>query len=728
MIATQSEELAITNLKIDGMRCGGCVAAVEQKLLGCDGVQAASVNLLTGQARLVLRDPLDDSALARIVAAVEQLGFRGSLLPDVLPPLSLPARSRAWDQGMVMALLLIALASLGHFVPVLHNQYGHWAIATLALAIPGRWIWWDGLLALWHRVPNMNSLIGIGAVSAYGASTAALFLPGLSWHCFFEEPVMLLGFVLLGRQLEHQARTRATRALTSLINLQPAQARLMVGDQEICIPALEVQVGDRLVVRSGEKIPVDGVILQGSTVVDQSMLTGEALPCNKQPGDLVTAATLNLGQKLVIEAVRVGGQTTLAQIVQLVSQAQGRKAPIQGLADRIAGYFCYTVLAIALASLVFWWGIWGENLIFSLKISIAVLAIACPCALGLATPSAILVGTTLGAERGILIKGGEILERLQGLGAIVFDKTGTLTLGQLQISEVVGINLEQEQVLALAASSELHNNHPIAQAIVNHAQDLQLDLKDPQQQQIEVGLGVKAEIGAQLVLVGNSAWLARHGVEVPAADGLDAGKILVWVAVDRQVGGMILLADQVKPEAKGVISNLHHRGIAVWMLTGDRLSSARVIAQELGILTEHIRAEVLPQQKSDLIQQLQQTKLVAMVGDGINDAPALAIADVGIAMGTGTEVAIETADLILTRSDLNQLLEALELSRATFAKIQQNLFWAMIYNCIGIPVAAGLLYPGFGIYLNPMWAGLAMAFSSVSVVTNSLVLRWSYKY
>ena len=729
----QFDQSAIAHLKIEGMRCGGCVAAVERGLLSCEAVQAASVNLLTGRARLLLRDPLDDQVMTRILMAVEQLGFRGSLLSDQLPPVDLPVEHETWDQGIGMALLLISGASLGHFLPMLlefHDdlpgQYGYWAIATLVLAFPGRRIWWDGLVALGHRVPNMNSLIGIGALSAYGASTAALFWPGLSWHCFFEEPVMLLGFVLLGRHLEHQARARATKALTNLIKLQPAQARLMVGEQEICVPVSEVQVGDRLVVRSGEKLPVDGVILEGRGAVDQSMLTGEVLPCHKSPGDLVTGATLNLGERLVIEALRVGEETTLAQIVRLVSEAQGRKAPIQSLADQIAGYFCYVVMAIALVSLGFWWGIWGESLMFSLKIAIAVLAIACPCALGLATPSAILVGTTLGSEQGILIKGGEILERLQGLGAIVFDKTGTLTLGQLQVSELVSMELDSTQLLGLAASSELHNNHPIAQAIVERARQLNLELKQPQQQQIEVGLGVKAEIDGQRVLVGSSAWLEEHGLELPPLAVQAGGQTLVWVAVDQRLGGLILLTDQLKPEAKAVVAQLQQRGIEVWILSGDHLGAVGLIGEELGIQSSYVRAEMLPHQKSELIQQLQQTKTVAMVGDGINDAPALAIADVGIAMGTGTEVAIDAADLILTRSDLNQLLAALDLSRATFRKIQQNLFWALIYNCIGIPVAAGLLYPGLGIYLNPMWAGLAMAFSSVSVVTNSLILRSSY--
>jgi P-type Cu2+ transporter len=732
----QQKTLTTLQLKVSGMRCAGCVSAVEQRLL-TTGAISASVNLLTGRARIVWDRGIEREVMIDdMVKVLAAIGFEATEIPlnsQLISSSKLEAKS--WDRGIWVALTLIVLAVVGHLapLPILRNMYVHWAIATLALAFPGRQIWWDGLKALGHGIPNMNSLIGIGAISAYGASTLALFVPGLEWHCFFEEPVMLLGFVLMGRQLEQRAKKQTAAALESLMRLQPPTARLIVkeGEQDLVIPLESIQVGDRLSVLPGEKIPVDGIVRSGISKVDQSMLTGESLPLVKSPGQEVIGATLNLSQKLIVETTKVGEATTLGQIVELVEQAQANKAPIQRLVDRIAGYFTYTVMAIALATLIFWWGIWQSELIFSLKMSISVLAIACPCALGLATPSAILVGTGIGAKRGILIKGGEILENVHHLTDIVFDKTGTLTLGQPEVTDIFAVSLTEPELLSLVASSETGANHPLAQAIITKAQQLNLNLANASTENTS-GMGVKAQVVEQEILVGNQAWLDLHQIFIPTdwqekAEHLArSGKTPVLVAVNQIFAGIIALEDRLKPEAKAVVAQLKKMGLKVWMLTGDRRSTAHSIANQLGLDLNQVIAEVLPDQKAKIIKDLQAEYRVAMVGDGINDAPALAIADVGIALGTGTEVAMETADIVLMQSDLTKVVECLNLSHATFNKIKQNLFWALIYNCLGIPIAAGILYPSFGIYLNPMWAGLAMAFSSVSVVTNSLYIRKNY--
>ncbi len=733
----QNREKSLNTLQLQvlGMRCAGCVSAVEKRLLTCPGVVSASVNLLTEKARIVWDQAVErQSVIESMVKVLAAIGFEASEI-SLNTKLINHSRTEAksWNQGIWVALALISLAVVGHLapVPILKNMYAHWVIATLALAFPGRQIWWDGLKALMNGIPNMNSLIGIGAISAYTASTLALYVPGLQWHCFFEEPVMLLGFVLIGRQLEQRAKKQAASALESLIRLQPPTARLILGegDQELVIPLENVQVGDCLSILPGEKIPVDGIVLAGISNVDQSMLTGESLSLVKSPGVEVTGATLNLSQKLIIETTKIGEATTLGQIIELVEQAQASKAPIQRLVDQIAGYFTYTVMAIAVATLIFWWGIWQSELIFSLKMSISVLAIACPCALGLATPSAILVGTGMGAEQGILIKGGEILENVHHLTGIVFDKTGTLTLGQPEVTDIFAATLTEPELLSLVASSETGANHPIAKAILTKAQQLNLNLPIASTENT-LGMGVLAQVVEQEILVGNQAWLDLHQIFIPldwqekAENLAKNGKTPILVAIDEIFAGMIALEDQLKPEAKTVIAQLHKMGLEVWMLTGDRLSTSQSVAAQLGIPLDHVIAEVLPEQKAKVIRDLQaENHKIAMVGDGINDAPALAVAAVGIALGTGTEVAMETADIVLIQPNLTKVIEALNLSHATFNKIQQNLFWALIYNSVGIPIAAGILYPSFGIYLNPMWAGLAMAFSSVSVVTNSLLLR-----
>jgi Cu2+-exporting ATPase len=661
---------------------------------------------------------------------------------------------------------LVILAIVGHLgligvadLPLIGNMYAHWVVSTVALGWIGRPIWWDGLKSLWYRAPNMNSLVGLGTVSAYLASTIALFVPQLNWQCFFEEPVMLLGFVLLGQSLLERAKGKASNAIRALMELQPASARLLVnsadGDLQVPMPVEDLQVGDRIVVWAGEKIPVDGEIIAGSSSVDESMLTGESMPVTKQLGARVTGATLNLTGAITVQVLQTGSETTLARIVSLVESAQASKAPIQYLADRVAGYFAYSVMAIAALTFLIWYGLIHAEIVFSLRLAIAVLVVACPCALGLATPTAIMVGTGIGAEKGILIKGGASLEKIDQLSAVVFDKTGTLTTGKPEVTDVVTNDLivfgrklieqttfkslveEREvpksalRILQLAASAEVGANHILGAATIAKAEELNIELLPTQSSQIVAGCGVEAMLTTgETILVGNGAWLQEQHVEISSEmlersqNLAEFGKTPIFIAVDSQLVGIIAMRDRLKPEAAEVVRQIESMGLQVWMLTGDRQETANAIANQLGIPSERAIAEVKPDGKANAVMKLlADGQRVAMIGDGVNDAPALASATVGIALSSGTDVAMETADIVLMRHDISDIVPAIQLSRATFSKIRQNLFWAFAYNTLAIPVAAGILYPSFGISLNPTIAGLAMAFSSVSVVLSSLSLR-----
>jgi Cu2+-exporting ATPase len=591
--------------------------------------------------------------------------------------------------------------------------------------------------------------VGLGTLTAYLTSFVALLFPQLGWECFFDEPVMLLGFILLGKTLEQHARQRAATAFQSLIALQPTTARLVAPQSQdnailnsVEIPAEQVKVGEWLQVLPGEKIAVDGEIRFGKTTVDESMLTGESMPILKQIGDDISAGTINQTGVILIEATRTGSDTILAQIVQLVETAQTRKAPIQKLADIVAGYFTYFVMSLASLTFLFWYGlgtrIWPDviplagieiatnaPLLLSLKLAIAVLVIACPCALGLATPTAILVGSGMGAERGLLIKGGDILERVHQLNTVVFDKTGTLTTGSPRVTDCITISeLSPQQIVQLAATVEQGSNHPISEAILTEAKDQNLSLLMASDFQTEPGLGVSAIIENQTIFVGNLAGLIEHKINCPETLPEFSGKTLVYVTIDSKVVGLMAMSDPLKTDAKSTVSQLQNLGLRVILLTGDRQSVANAIAIELNLKSEDIFAEVRPEGKVNLIQSLQQLgQVVAMVGDGINDAPALAQADIGIGLQTGTDVANETADIVLMRNSLISIVDSIQLSRATFNKIRQNLFWAFGYNILAIPLAAGFLFPQFGILLSPSTAGALMALSSVSVVTNSLLLR-----
>jgi Cu+-exporting ATPase len=611
----------------------------------------------------------------------------------------------------------------------------------LALATPVQfWVGWQFYRGAWamarHRTTDMNTLIAVGTSAAYLYSVVATFFPqafragGLEPQVYYETAAIIIVLILLGRFLEARAKGQTSEAIRKLISLQAPTAHVVRPDGEVELPVDEVVVGDLLVVRPGEKVPVDGVIQDGRSALDESMLTGESLPAEKGPGDEVIGATLNRTGAFTFKASKVGRDTMLAQIIRLVQEAQGSKAPIQRLADRVAAYFVPAVMMLATVTFLVWL-VFGPapSLTYALVTFVAVLIIACPCALGLATPTAIMVGTGRGAEQGVLIKSGEALEIAHRTNTVVLDKTGTLTKGVPSVTDVQALDgFGESEVLRLAASAEWGSEHPLGEAIVRRANERGLALSHPQRFEAVPGRGITAEVDDRQLLVGNPLLLTERGVALDVAresgDGFAReGKTPMYVAVDGRPMGIVAVADTLKPRSAEIVAALRRMGLDVVMLTGDNRVTAGAIAKQLGV--EHHLAEVLPEHKADEVKKLQAAgRRVAMVGDGINDAPALAQADLGIAIGAGTDVAIESADIVLIGEDLGGILTALRLSRQTMRTIKQNLFWAFFYNIILIPLAAGALYPFFRILLNPMLAALAMAFSSVSVVTNSLRLRW----
>ncbi|MBD1923878.1 copper-translocating P-type ATPase [Microcoleus sp. FACHB-831] len=758
-------------LDVGGMRCAGCVKVVEKQLTQHPGVISACVNLVTEVAVVESSagavDPDDLSKkLTDAGFPTQSRQVAGAKFGEKESPAERQQQeSQQQFQRLAIAAVLIILSLIGHLDRhffLLTNIWFHWALATLALMAPGREILVDGAKGLWRKAPNMNTLVALGTTTAYTTSCVALLFPQLGWECFFDEPVMLLGFILLGRTLEQRARSRAMASFHSLLALQPTVARLTSPaslGSGIEIPVEQVRVGEWLRVLPGEKIPVDGQVCDGTTTVDESMLTGEPLPVAKKPGDIVTAGTLNKSGAIAIQATRTGSDTTLAQIVALVESAQTRKAPVQHLADTVAGYFTYGVLATAALTFLFWYFVgthlWPQvmvsgssfmamnhepstmnhhhlsPLLLSLKLAIAVLVIACPCALGLATPTAILVGTSMGAERGLLIKGGDVLERVHQLDTIVFDKTGTLTTGHPTVTDCRTLaDISPMELLQMAAAVESGSIHPLAEAICQEAQRQELSIPVATDFQTEAGFGVSANLEDKRLLLGNAEWLTQQQVSISSQQEELAqtlammGKTVVYVAQNDTLLGLIAVKDEIRPDAAVTLKRLRTRGLRVMLLSGDRPSSALINARQLGINPQDVIAGVPPAGKAAVIAQLQaKGQRVAMVGDGINDAPALAQADVGIALHAGTDVAIETAGIVLMQERLLDVVAAIELSRATFNKIRQNLFWAFAYNVLGIPVAAGILLPTTGIVLSPAAAGALMAFSSVSVVTNSLLLR-----
>jgi len=633
------------------------------------------------------------------------------------------------------AAFTIPIAALTYLPIIPDHQINN--IVMFALSLPvqfvvGHRFYLGSYDALRSRIGNMDLLIGLGTTAAWVYSTIATFVPGFfpGSGTYFETSAIIITLIQTGNLLEYITKGRASEAVHRLLSLQPTMAHVLRNGNEISIPVEEVKVGDILLIRPGEKVPVDGSVVEGNSAIDESMITGESLPRDKRVGDEVIGATVNKTGLLRIQATKVGQDTVLSQIAKLVEEAQVGKAPLQRLADRVSAYFVPAVILIATASGLFWYFVAGIGLTFSLLAFVSVVIIACPCALGIATPAALLVGTGKGAENGILIKGGDQLEEAGKINTIVFDKTGTLTKGQPSVTDIFPVaKLTEIQILSYAGAVEKGSEHPLAAAVVNAAQDKRIELSEPSRFEALPGLGVKATIQGHEVLLGNLELMSKFSVPVEAysekmADLQDQGKTVSLLALDREPVAMIGLADTVKESSAPTVEALKRMGLDVVMLTGDNERTAKAIAQTLGIQT--VFANVRPGDKEEIVRKLQKSGKVAMVGDGINDAPALAAADVGIAIGSGTDVAKETGGIILIKDDMTDVPKALELSKATVRKIKQNLLWAFVYNVALIPIAAGVLVPflGPGIYQTlPLLAGAAMAISSVTVVSNSLLLR-----
>jgi Cu+-exporting ATPase len=740
------------SLPVEGMTCASCVNRVERFLSRADGVATASVNL--ANERATVRYDAARIDRAGLVAAIEAAGYEvGREAPAAAVPgdedaaLAADERGRAAERrellwsalaatGIGLAMMAVMLWPGG--VPWPMDRVNVWMLApaTFVEFVLGRRFLVRAARGLRHGDLTMDTLVAMGTLAAYGYSLVVTLLPelvmeaGLSGETYYDSAAVIIGLVLLGRWLEARAKGQAAGAVKALLKLRPATARVLRDGREQDLPVEQVLVGDLVRVRPGDRVPVDGVIVEGASALDESMLTGESVPVERGAGDRVTGATMNASGSFVMRAERVGRDTTLAQIVRLVEQAQGSKAPIQRVADAVTGWFVPAVVAIATLTFAGWMLVGPEpRLPFALSAAIAVLIIACPCAMGLATPTAIMVGTGKGAEAGILVRDGAALESAERIGTVVLDKTGTVTRGAPSLRSVQPAGgLSEAELLSVAAAAERGSEHPLAEAVVRGAEERGLLVGSAQRFEAIPGGGVRASVDGREVRIGTEPFLAAEGVDVAplaavAAAEAAEGRTPVLVAVEGRPAGVLSLADPVKPESAEAVRRLRAAGVDVWMITGDRAAVAAAIGAEVGIGADRILAEVRPEAKAARVADLRARGRVAMVGDGINDAPALAGADLGIAIGTGADVAVQASDVTLVGDDLRAVPAAIRLSRATMRTIRQNLGWAFGYNVLLIPVAAGLLYPLTGWLLSPALAAGAMALSSVSVVTNSLRLR-----
>jgi len=744
-------------LDVGGMTCASCAMNVEKVLKRFKGVSSVSVNVSTGRARVEYNSSL--VSVGEMIAAIEGIGYTASL-PVGREETEDRERKEREDEirrqrnNLIISVAIAIPVMLGSLKPVFPDIFGFvpdimanrnvlFLLTTIAMVFPGRQFFVGTYRGLKHGVTDMNLLIATGTGAAYVISVASSYLdlgPGYH-HLYYDTAVMLIAFIVLGRYMEARARGRTSESIKKLMGLQAKTARIIVDGQEKEVPVESVEVDDIVFVRPGEKIPVDGVVIDGSSAVDESMITGESIPIDKSKGDMVIGSTLNRSGAMRLRATNVGADTALARIIELVENAQNSKAPIQRIADVVAGHFILIVHVLALAAFFFWYFIGFERydvvlnsgiaspFLFALLISITVLVISCPCAVGLATPAAIMVGTGKGAENGILIKGGEALERTLKIDTIVFDKTGTLTKGEPELTDMVpSADLSADEVLVIAASAEKGSEHPLGEAIVRGAEHRRLKLKDVENFRSIAGKGVEASIEGSTILLGTRKLMQDNGIDIASVEGtmenLEArGRTAMIAAKDGSVVGVVAVADTLKENSEEAVQRIRGMDIEVVMITGDNRRTADAIARSIGIT--RVLAEVLPEDKASEIRKLQdEGRVVAMVGDGINDAPALTQADVGIAMGAGTDVAMESAQIVLIRNDLRDVIASIRLSRLTMNKIKQNLFWAFGYNTIGIPLAAGLLYPVVKtILISPELAAAFMALSSVSVTTNSMLMK-----
>lgn len=739
------------SIPIQGMTCAACAKAIEKGVGKLEGVENVIVNFATEKAN-VKYDP-QKTRLSEIKQAISKAGYKAleiessSNIDEDKQRKEKEIRT-LWTKFIVSAIFSIPLLyiAMAPMLPGLNLPVPGWldpmqyplvyALVELALTIPvviaGYKFYTVGFKAIIRRNPNMDSLIAMGTSAAIIYSIYSIYriYMGEAMHVddlYFETAGVIITLILLGKSLEAVSKGRTSEAIKKLMGLAPKTAVVIQEGKEIEIPIEEVDVGDVILVKPGQKIPVDGEVIEGNTSIDESMLTGESIPVEKKPGDKVIGASINKNGSIKFKTTKVGSDTALAQIIKLVEDAQGSKAPIAQMADIVSGYFVPIVFVIAVVSALAWY-FTGQSEVFALTIFIAVLVIACPCALGLATPTAIMVGTGKGAEYGVLIKGGEALESTHKIQTIVFDKTGTITEGRPEVTDIVTTGIvDKQKLLQLAASAEKGSEHPLGEAIVRGAEKEKLDIIKMDRFAAIPGHGIEVEMDEKVMYLGNRKLMVEKSIELSGLESesdrlASEGKTPMYIAIDNQLAGIIAVADVVKESSARAIKKLHEMGIEVAMITGDNKRTAEAIAKQVGI--DRVLAEVLPQDKANEVKKLQgEGKKVAMVGDGINDAPALAQADIGIAIGSGTDVAMESADIVLMRSDLMDVPTAIQLSKSTIRNIKQNLFWAFAYNTAGIPVAAGILYAFGGPKLNPIFAAAAMSLSSVSVLMNALRLK-----
>lgn len=752
------------DFKIGGMTCASCAKAIERAVNKLDGIENINVNVATERA--TINYDISKLKLTQVRNTIEKAGYK--VLEKSESQNENLDEDKLIKEKEMKTLFTKFLIAVGFSVPLLYIAMGpmvpspigpwpvpniinpttnslNYALIQLMLVIPvmiaGNKFYKNGFKAIINKSPNMDSLVAIGTLAAFVYSLYTTFQMAnanmVSSHehhqLYYESAGIIIALILLGKYLESRSKGKTSEAIKKLMGLQPKVAIVIKNKKEIEIPIEEVEVGDLIVVKPGSKIPVDGIVIEGHTSVDESMLTGESMPVEKNIGDKVTGASINKNGSIKFKAEKVGSDTALSQIIRLVEDAQGKKAPIAKLADTVSGYFVPTVITIAIVTALLWFTIGGQDVEFALTIFISVLVIACPCALGLATPTAIMVGTGKGAENGILIKGGEALELAHKIDTIIFDKTGTITEGKPKVTDiVVSKSIDKDYLLKIAASAEKGSEHPLGEAIVRFGEEKNIDFMKVEKFRAIPGYGIEVSIDNKNVLLGNKKLMDDRKISLgnlsKTSDELASqGKTPMYIALENELGGIIAVADVVKSSSKKAIDKLHSMGIKVAMVTGDNKKTANAIAKEVGI--DIVLAEVLPQDKSNEVKKLQnQGRFVAMVGDGINDAPALAQADIGIAIGSGTDVAMESADIVLMRSDLMDVPTAIKLSKETIKNIKQNLFWAFAYNTVGIPVAAGILYIFGGPLLNPMIAAAAMSLSSVSVIGNALRLKGFESY